>query len=69
MKVKELYNKNYRTPKKEIEEDTRRWKNLPCSWISKINSIKMAILIKTIYRFNEMLIRIPMSFFPEIEIS
>jgi hypothetical protein len=69
MKVKELYNKNYRTPKKEIEEDTRRWKNLPCSWISKINSIKMAILIKTIYRFNEMLIRIPMSCFPEIEIS
>jgi hypothetical protein len=69
MKVKELYNKNYRTSKKEIEEDTRRWKNLPCSWISKINSIKMAILIKTIYRFNEMLIRIPMSFFPEIEIS
>jgi hypothetical protein len=46
MKVKELYNKNYRTPKKEIEEDTRRWKNLPCSWIDRINIVKITMPLK-----------------------
>jgi hypothetical protein len=38
--------------KKEIEEDLRRWKDLPCSWIGRINIVKMAILLKAIYRFN-----------------
>jgi hypothetical protein len=45
--------------KKEIEEDLRRWKNLPCSWIGRINIVKMAIFLKAIYRFNAIPIKIP----------
>jgi hypothetical protein len=50
--VKDLYDKNFKFLKKEIEQDLRRWKDLPCSWIGKINIVKMAILLKAIYRFN-----------------
>ncbi|KAG3286409.1 hypothetical protein H1C71_009996, partial [Ictidomys tridecemlineatus] len=50
--VKDLYNENYRTLKKDIEEDLRRWKNIPCSWIGRTNIIKMAILPKVLYKFN-----------------
>jgi len=50
--VKDLYDKNFKSLKKEIEEDLRRWKDLPCSWIGRINIIKMAILPKVILRFN-----------------
>ena len=49
--VKDLYSENYRTLKKEIEEDLRRWKDLPCSCIGRINIVKMAILPKVLYRF------------------
>jgi hypothetical protein len=59
--MKDLYNKNYKTLKKEIEEDTRRWKTLPCSWIGRTNIVKMAILLKAIYRFNAIYIKTPMS--------
>ena len=48
--VKDLFNKNFKFLKKEIEEDLRRWKDLPCSWIGRINIVKMAILPKAIYR-------------------
>ncbi|KAG3271423.1 hypothetical protein H1C71_024238, partial [Ictidomys tridecemlineatus] len=48
--VKDLYNENYRTLKREVEEDLRRWKNIPCSWIGRTNIIKMAILPKVLYR-------------------
>ena len=58
--VKDLYSENYTTLKKEIKEDTNKWKHVPCSWIGRINIIKMSILPKVIYRFNSILIKTPM---------
>jgi hypothetical protein len=50
--VNDLYKEHYKLPKKEIEEDYTRWIELPCSWIGRINIVKIAILPKTIYIFN-----------------
>ena len=50
--VKDLFDKIFKSLKKEIEEDTRKWKDLPCSLIGRFNIVKMAILPKAIYRFN-----------------
>ena len=60
--VKELYDKNFKSLKKEIK-DLSRSKDLPCSWIGRINIVKMAILLKTIYRFNATPIKILNKFF------
>ena len=51
-RVKDLYSKNFESLKKETEEDTRKWKDLPCSWIGRINIVKMTILPKVIYIFR-----------------
>ena len=65
--TKELYTENYKTLKKEIKDNRNRWRKIPCSWVGTINIVKMTILQNTNYRFNVTSIKLPMTFFTELE--